>query len=304
MLVQTIKDGKIKEAIRLIQDGEDVHSMDQGVTPLIEAIKTENSILIDTILNKGVDVNSKCLLHHRSPLSYCAELGPIVYIPVLFSVGASLESEDKHGRTPIMKAAQRSKDSRKAVQEFIKLGAEVNKVDYDEVCPLMYAIDGYNKEAAIELLRAGADPNKEDNYHMTPLVSALTLFDSSAIIIVRSLLKHGADPNKLTDSGKEHPLMAAIDTKNPEFVRVMLQYGAEPSMKTAKNTTPLRYLEHLVTKHPDSEPYNEMYNMIMARYEEEPKNNKGREYCFWCSRKNVQKPIFNFFDFFCEKCQK
>ncbi|MBV9970018.1 MAG: ankyrin repeat domain-containing protein, partial [Xanthobacteraceae bacterium] len=95
----------------------------------------------------------------------------------------------------------------------------------------------------------GADPDAVDAEGFTSLHHAAK--NKEAVELVSSLLRHGANPNvrlvqkkpTIAASGivlqGATPLGLAAETNNLDAVRVLVEKGADPSIPTARDTTPL-----------------------------------------------------------------
>ena len=145
----------------------------------------------------------------------------------------------------------------RAARLLVSKGADVNRSDEEGWNPLCAAIFFPERSSKLVtlLLHAGADPNISDKGHNTALytacwldhfVFASMLIDGGAdtnpqscsplhvacvrnnIDIVELLLENRADPN--WSSSKEHILNIAHNEECYEVVRLLLEYGAEPSV--------------------------------------------------------------------------
>ena len=90
------------------------------------------------------------------------------------------------------------------------------------------------------LLRAGADPNK--HYFNYPLFVAL---ENGRIEYMKILLDYGADPNiKTDDMGGQTPLHLVANKQYydySDFVKLLLKYGADPFIKDKFYKLPIDY---------------------------------------------------------------
>lgn len=108
---------------------------------------------------------------------------------------------------------------------------------------LMHRLDSALIEAVAErntaeiqrLLNAGADPDSEEEGEQGLTVLMLSVY-AKRRDIAQMLLEHGANPNKHTE-GQWTPLIEASYQGYLEFVRLLLQYGADPSIKDLNGAT-------------------------------------------------------------------
>jgi ankyrin repeat protein len=103
----------------LIDAGADVNAQDQfGNTPLMYAAFKGNNQLIDILLHAGADINATREASGFTALACAVVMEHPETVRVLIEAGADLETTDKSGNTPLMKA--KSKDSKHS-EEIAKL---------------------------------------------------------------------------------------------------------------------------------------------------------------------------------------
>lgn len=118
---------------------------------------------------------------------------------------------------------------------------------------LTLAVLNGRRRATAELLRQGADPNERSRYDgHTALIDALFELPHPGPM-VRLLLAHGADPNRLADSTLHtafySPLEAAASMQSPATVRELVRAGANPQMPLPMGHSLL--LQGAVSRDPD-----------------------------------------------------
>ncbi len=100
------------------------------------------------------------------------------------------------------------------VQEFLRLGGDVNKESFDGRTLLeAHVKDNDSPEMISVLLEAGADVNGRDGSDLVPLVLAARFNDSIEVISV--LIEAGADVKVPDESGNTPPMLAAKHNTNP-----------------------------------------------------------------------------------------
>ena len=175
------------------------------------------------------------------------EVGCTRAVRLLVSKGADVNGYDEKGDHPIC-AAIRARSSQ-LVALLLNEGANPNAA-IKHTTALYIACEQEHFEIASMLIDAGADTIPES---CSPL---LTSCEHSYIDIVELLLENGADSNWSSSTG--HILDIAHSTKNYEVVRLLLEYGAEPSVLTGvglKAMCELGYTEaaqHIIHKSPTS----------------------------------------------------
>ncbi|KAI0288083.1 ankyrin repeat-containing domain protein [Russula brevipes] len=116
-------------------------------------------------------------------------------------------------------------------------GADVNTKYEGKGTPLCAAYDGNHHEVMRLLLEHGADPGVPYGLFGFLLHNAVR---NEAVEIGRLLLQNKADVNARNDKDQTPLHIASIYAKrNPDIVRLLLEYGADVNVQSASNT-PLR----------------------------------------------------------------
>lgn len=239
------------------------NTANNGTTPLISSINSQNVNAILLLLSIGADVNLCSLERNWSPLMEACVLGNLDVINLLIFRGASLEErEAEGGRTALMHAC--SHGHLAVVKRLLSLGANVHQTtplgysllqmavnsDHFDVAELLLengfdidfnvpgsemvgnALTGasqLNKIRAVEfLLSKGANPN-----FCIPANGASSLMiaaQSGFIDVVKKLIQAGADINQPTFDGG-WPITAATERKNLDVVRALILAGADLGVK-------------------------------------------------------------------------
>lgn len=185
-----------------------------GTTPLIEAVNRRGKIDVEAVKRlltlRGTDVNARSK-YMTTALHGAVEAGDVGVAKLLIEHGADVEATTYVGYTPLMYS--------------IQFGAYLD-------LPMIEL-----------LLNSGANPNAvpADGPHMVPederggWMTSTTLMmacDSSFMMdstwrlvdVVRLLLAHGADPNRVNGNG-ETALSLSMLRYRHEVVAVLLDYG-------------------------------------------------------------------------------
>ena len=146
---------------------------------------------------------------------------------LLVSKGADVNGCDAKGNSPLCAAFARLKfyvaPSSQLVTLLLKAGADPN-ASHKGLTALWFACDWDDGqfEIASKLIDAGADTNPKS---CSPLQRAC---EENHIDIIELLLENRADPNWSSPEG--HILNVVHETEQYEVVRLLLEYGAEPSV--------------------------------------------------------------------------
>jgi ankyrin repeat protein len=195
-------------------------------------------------------------------------------VQALIKAGADVNAKDKDGVTPLMLAAQNSRDPQ-IVRALIRAGADVNAKDEIQVdegdrddcgmTPLMLAAGANTAEVVNILIRAGADVRDTNNEGNTPLWFSLFNYDNVDVVslliqsggadleddylflfaasdcdaeVVKLLIQAGYNVNAKSDNGST-PLIAAAGYNSAEVVALLIKAGADINAKDGEGNTPL-----------------------------------------------------------------
>jgi len=189
---------------------------------------------------------------------------PKVNVDFSFAVATALP---RGGMTALMYAARQGQIN--AVTALADVGANLNEVDPEGSTALVIAIINAHYEVAARLVEKGADPNVGDAAGMAALYAAVDMKHLSPFVnrpapratgklsvsdLVTFLLKHRADPNQTLKAPllmRQHnggdaalgngatPLMRAAKALDLDFMKALLDHGADPSRALGNRTTTL-----------------------------------------------------------------
>jgi len=251
----------VREAVQVLLDhGADINTQEAwgGTTALMWAVNENHLDVIKQLLSHGADVNvsSRFIapdtgrgfegspLRERQP----EEVGPVQ--------GATGEF------TALIFAAREGHVD--AARLLIEAGADVNRIAADGKDALGMAIFNGHYEAATLLVDSGSSVDQPDARGFTPLFWAVDrrnmetapnfpwTITEDPLPLVRKLLEAGADPNKLindTPQGRMRggsprivfatALMRATFSGDLELTRLLLDFGADPHIRSIEDETAL-----------------------------------------------------------------
>lgn len=269
----------------LLQAGADVRASNQeGQTPLASYVETtayadedeELTAVADLLLRHGAEVNVR-YAEGRTPLHEAAHMGTCAMVQWLIQAGADVNAVDDEGETPLLLASFGCGDYQK-IGLLLRAGADPNhrctgdrgataldRVTDDMVvfpqdhgertvyllrrfgaregyymeenAPadtpesptklLLRAVDNNDKAALLRQLAAGADINAYGDSFFGAYTALMKAARFGLPDIVRLLLEHGADAT-LRDSDKYTALTHAVDGDNAECIRLLLAAGLNP----------------------------------------------------------------------------
>ena len=167
-------------------------------------------------------------------------------VRVLLDRGATANSEDDLGRTPLHLVAKGSSDIGHdgvgVTQLLLEHGADINARDHHNTTPLHLA-SHYSKDEILRvLLDRGANVSAKDAQSRTPLhiVSQRVYTYSSAgadVDVARLLLAHGADVNA-RNSNHKTPLTLARRHNRSDIAWLLLDHGGKSGTEIDQSPTP------------------------------------------------------------------
>ena len=224
-----IRKSDVTMADALCQSGAELFSVSSSETSLLHTLSKDTFMEVCSQWREFSDILSQLIpecIHKNtltSALIAACKDGNTRAARVLVSKGADVNGCDEKGCSPLSCAQHSSK----LVTLLLTAGADPNTVvchpyQNDHLSPLCWACRYQNFEIASELIDAGADSNPGS---CSPLYEACRW---NCIDIVELLLQNRADPNWANSA--RYILNIAHDNEYYEVARLLLEYGAEPSV--------------------------------------------------------------------------
>ena len=155
---------------------------------------------------------------------------------LLYQHGAVVDVQGIFNRTPLHAASYSQQVD--IMRWLLDHGADANARTDARYTPLFVAVMTNNLEAVQVLLEHNADVNSQDTDGETPMYRALIGVESKAVLVIRRLLEHGADPNICTRK-LSTPLHIVSSRGWLDTARLLLSCGAKVDEKDRWGTTPL-----------------------------------------------------------------
>ena len=261
--------GSVPVAEALLEAGADANlGQVTGITPLMTAARVGNIDVIRLLLTHGAEASASERSQGQTALMWAIAENHTAVARLLVEVGAGVSARTRGGFTPLLFAAQQG--NVEVADVLLEAGADVNEAapdgiggdtnararykDDTEAHALMVAIDSGHAEMALFLLERGADPT-HDGAGRTPLHSAV---QQAMRDVIQKLLARGADPNARLESRLPllsryiqldnglapspigaTPFWLASSYADTDTMQLLLDGGADPTLRSADGTTPL-----------------------------------------------------------------
>lgn len=184
---------------------------------LLEAIVNGEENAVRLLLEAGADPNRTADWDDApTPLIAAAERNRAGIVERLLRAGARIESRGKRGQTALIAAARAG--AKEVLQVLCDAGANVDAQDEERWTALHFAALHQFVEGIRILIDHGANPSVTVTNRMTPLTLALAVRAEETAFL---LLAGGA-----TAEGEDGALSQAVQLRNPDLVRAMLERDA------------------------------------------------------------------------------
>jgi len=262
---------------KLLAAGADPNApLMSGETPLMEAARRGNLATVRVLLSNHANPNVRESNGGQNALMWAVSQRQSAVVEELLKNGADVQSGSKTGFTALMFAAQQGDDD--SARILLRAGAKPNDAQPKTgLTALMIASAMAHTKAVEVLLDGGADPNLADANGYTSLHRVVRDSDyginlaakDDILTVVKSLLKHGANPNARLVQDKEKaaeeikngnvqiegkrsavtvdeiilqgatPLFLAAEVNNLDVIKTLVAAGADPLIASDRGTTPL-----------------------------------------------------------------
>jgi ankyrin repeat protein len=250
---------------RLIEAGADVNGATPGSeTPLMMAARTGDPETVKALLTYGAVVDAREGWRGQTALMWAATENNADAIRLLIEAGADIKAKSSSGRFTAFLFAVRGGHV-DATRALLDAGADVNERMTDGMSALVLALYNAHYELAAFLLDRGADPNVAEQgwaalhqvvWSRRPnrgfnMPGAVPTGRIDSLDVVRKLAARGADLNaRMTKEPRDGnrnmlnrigatPFVMAAKSADVPLMRVLLELGADPKIKTTDGTSAL-----------------------------------------------------------------
>nr|WIK87330.1 ankyrin repeat protein [Oriental turtle dovepox virus] len=198
-------------------------------TALHRAVLLRHYDIIHLLMEFNADPDNYENHEGRTPLEYAVRLNDVKMTKALLDYGADAE-EIYRVNCPINDAA--ANGNLEICKLLIDAGARINSRSMGSIYTIHHAIRSGNYELVVELLSRGALPNVEDDLSFSSLHHAVM---ESSPDMVLALLEYGAIIDAEDFCGRT-PLFLAAGSSDLAIVKVLLDFWADTSISSGKNT--------------------------------------------------------------------
>jgi ankyrin repeat protein len=257
--------GNAAVVVRLLKAGADPNAaLPDGETALMTAARTGNADAVKALVAGGADVRARERLKGQTALMWAAAENNASVVRLLIELGADPRERSKGGSfTPYLFAVRAGHIE--ASRALIDAGVSVDESLPDGTSALVLATINAHYELAAFLLEKGANPNadgqgwtalhqiawsRRHNFGFN-LPGPVATGGVDSLELARVLVKRGANVNarqkKEPRDGNRNqqnrigatPFLLAAKSNDVSLMRVLLELGADPAIKTNNGTTPL-----------------------------------------------------------------
>lgn len=187
--------------------------------------------------SKSPDINEFIAENYNNPMgivSAAVSSGYDILEEVIAASGADVNFASKDGFTALMTASVLGKSDQ--VEILLSHGANVSPVSREGMSAISYAAMTDNPKTIRLLAQAGANVNEVSLGDMTPLITSVNSGNSHT---VKALLESGADVNHQDSNGDTALMYASWYNKYYDLAKLLIQNGANPSLKNSNSDSPL-----------------------------------------------------------------
>jgi len=259
MLMLASRNGNPDITKLLIEAGVDLNAKDplRGTTALMWAVEQRHPAVVKTLLQAGADLNAKSA-SAGLPRNYMASRVDTEAVKAhaerqaqAAAAGRTYEQqlawEAQNGISPRIASRRQQRQPATDADDVETVIAGLVGSESGGLAAITFAAREGDIESAKILLDAGADVNQLTNYGWTPLLVAT---NNRHYKLGAYLIERGADVN-LANKGDWTPLYLATDNRNIEggdfpvpkpdmdnleFIRILLDHGANPNARVKENT--------------------------------------------------------------------
>ncbi|KAK3384603.1 hypothetical protein B0T24DRAFT_716268 [Lasiosphaeria ovina] len=173
-LIKACITGDTNTMVKLLEENADIETkVIAGQTPLSWAAENGHEAVVNLLLERGANIETKDTKFGRTPLICATERGHEAVVKLLLERGANIETKDtKLGQTPLSWAAANGHEA--VVKVLLEKNADIERKDIElGQTPLSWAAENGHEAVVKLLLEKNADiETKDTKFGRTPLTWA------------------------------------------------------------------------------------------------------------------------------------
>lgn len=249
-LFTMIRRGNLEEVAAILDKNPDLISClakappkkDDGQSPLMVAIKSDNLEVAHLLLNRGADVNFADAVN---------PYGVNFSAPIWYDAVGQCFLRARHTVGP---GPERSKGYFLLLRRLLDMGMDPNQKTSHGLNAWQHALEEYDQFAHSSFPSYNVETAKEENRRLQEMLRA----------VLDELLKHGADIHEFIPPNEEGLSHVSVILRNLEEGRELLEglYGLDPDSDIFKPRTVMRRgKEKVVQPYYTVEDYRQMYEI-------------------------------------------
>jgi len=214
---------------------------DRGLTPIMHAVACQHRRAIEKLVHHGADINRTTGPHNETALHQAAAAGNEQMVGLLLSKEANKDASAPY--TPLLVAVKKNQNH--IVDILLNQGADPNLLNADKWSMLHHAVNSNAFDTLVTLLSSRHKDKIDIEARSSTGGTALLLAAERATrpenyALAEALLRKHADPNATDSFGRSALYFATNGPRNDlreDFVRLLLNFGADPALTPSKFRT-------------------------------------------------------------------